>query len=36
MMGKTFLAPKFNFEEDWLRTNFFYIQLVALEEEVVI
>ena len=23
VMGRTFLAPKFNFEEDWLRTNIF-------------
>ena len=23
VMERTFLAPKFNFEEDWLRTNIF-------------
>ena len=24
VMGKTFLAPKFNFEEGWLRTKIFF------------
>ena len=24
MIRKTFLAPKLNYEEDWLRTNIFY------------